>query len=175
MLGRSGGFTRRLGRRAALLVELDLAIVLALGVHLGGGIVSGASPSPGVSDPFLMLGTQLGETSCPKAPIDVGTGTYVVCPNWTAVVSPAGIVEVVSIYGPGNSVVDPYPGALPYGLAWGDSVTSAWDNLGRANRITSAYTTPTLVYFFTGKPYGSLELRYDANQRLKRINASLVH
>lgn len=175
MRGHRTGLARRVGRRVALLVQVDLAIVLTFGAPLAGGIVSGAGPSPNVQDPFLMLGTQLGETSCPKAPIDVGKGTYIVCPNWTAVVSPAGIVEVVSIYGPGNSVVDPYPGVLPFGLSWGDSVTAAWETLGRANRITSVYGTPTLVYFFADKPYGSLELRYDVNERLKRINASLVH
>jgi hypothetical protein len=166
----------RFGRRAAVVVLLDLAIVAMLVAHIGGGIATGATPGAFAdSDPARLLGTKLDNVSCPTAPLQVGRGTMLVCPRWSAVVSPSGIVEVVSVYGPGNSVVDPYGGALPAGLTWGAPIDDAWAALGRPNRITSVYGTPTLVYFFDTKPYGSLELRFDGDEHLVRVNASLVH
>jgi hypothetical protein len=166
----------RLGWRAAVVALLDLAIVTMLVAHVAGGSASGASPTAFAdSDPVRLLGLRLDNASCPTAPLPMGEGTMVVCAHFTAVLSVSGVVEVVSMYGPGNSVVDPYAGALPQGLSWGESIGAAWNALGRPNRITSAYGTPTLVYFFDGKPYGSLELRFDGAERLMRVNASLVH
>ena len=37
------------------------------------------------------------------------------------------------------------------------------------------YGTPTFVYMFNGRPFGSLELRFDSLDHLMRVNASLVH
>jgi hypothetical protein len=166
----------RLGWRAAVVALLDLAIVTMLVAHVAGGVASGTSPSGiGDSDPIRLLGLRLGDVACPTAPLPMGRGTMVVCPHWTAVLSTSGTVEVVSVYGPGNSVVDAYAGALPAGLAWGDTIGAAWNALGRPNRITSVYGTPTVVYFFDGKAYGSLELRFDGEEHLIRVNASLVH
>jgi hypothetical protein len=166
----------RLGRRAAAIACLDLVLAIVLGAHLAGGVATGASPRAlADADPVRLLGTPLVDASCPTAPLPVGTGRFVVCPTWTAVLDPSGVVDVVSIYGPGNSTVDPYPGALPNGLAWGGPISAAWAALGRPNRITSVYGSPTLVYFFDAKPYGSLELQFDANEHLNRVNASLVH
>ena len=166
----------RLGRRAATIACLDLAIVIGLGTHLAGGVATGASPRAlADADPMRLLGMPLPDVSCPRAPLAVGKGMFVVCPTWTAVVSPSGVVDVVSVYGPGNTVVDPFTGALPQGLAWGDPIAAAWTALGRPNRITSVYGTPTLVYFYDGKSYGSLELQFDSHEQLTRVNASLVH
>jgi hypothetical protein len=166
----------RFGRRVAVVALLDIAIVVVVAAHFAGGSASGASPSAFAdSDPVRLLGQSLGHVSCPTATLAVGEGSMVVCPHWTAVVSPTGTVEVVSVYGPGNSVVDAYAGPLPQGLTWGDPISQAWTSLGRPNRITSIYGTPTLVYFFDWLPYGSLELRFDAQQHLTRVNASLVH
>ena len=122
-----------------------------------------------------LLGLRLNDPSCPAVPLAVGKGTYVVCPHWTAVLATDGVVDVVSVYGPGNSVIDAFGGALPGGLQWGDPIGTAWTALGRPNRITGVYGTPTLVYFFDGKPYGSLELRFDGSDHLIRVNASRVH
>ncbi len=172
---RDRGVSRH-GRRILVIVALDLAIVVGVGVHLTGGMATGASMGTiADSDPVRLLGVKLGEASCPSAPLAVGKGTTVVCPHWTAVLSETGVVGVVSIYGPGNAVVDAYEGSLPLGLHWGDEVTAVWEALGRPSRITSVYGTPTLVYMFDGREYGSLELRFDGADRLARVNASLVH
>ena len=37
------------------------------------------------------------------------------------------------------------------------------------------YGTPTLVYMYTGQKYGSLELQFDEQDELFRINACLTH
>jgi hypothetical protein len=164
-------------RRLAVAVAiLDLVIIVGLGAHLAGGVATGTSLAAfAESDPVRLLGTPLGETSCPSVPLSVGDGNTVICPDWTAITSPAGVVVVVSIYGPGSSVVDTFEGALPLGLRWGDGMASAWVALGRPDRITSVYGTPTLVYMFDTHPYGSLELRFDSTDHLVRVNASLVH
>jgi len=65
-------------------------------------------------------------------------------------------------------------GSLPLGLHWGDEVSAVWTKLGQPNRVTDIYGTPTLVYMFETVPYGSLELRFNASDRLMRVNASLV-
>lgn len=166
----------RTRRFAVLVAVLDLVIVVGVGAHLAGGTATGTSLAAfAESDPVRLLGTTLGPTSCPTVPLAVGDGSTVICPDWTAVTSPAGVVEVISIYGPGSSVVDAYQGALPLGLQWGDHVAAAWTALGRPSRITGVYGTPTLVYMFDTHPYGSLELRFDATDHLVRVNASLVH
>ena len=165
----------RQGRTTLAVVALGLALVVGVGVHLTVGLAAGAGiGSIADSDPVLLLGVKLGETTCPGAPLAVGEGTMVICPSWTAVLTPAGMVAVVSLYGPGNAVVDPYAGSLPLGLHWGDELTAVWNSLGRPSHITSAYATPTLVYMFTGRQYGSLELRFDSSDHLMRMNASLV-
>jgi hypothetical protein len=172
---RPRGFAR-LGRRAALLASLDVAIVLVIVAHLGGAVATGASPSAiADADPLRLLGQTPSGITCPSAPLAVGADSLLVCPTWTAIVTKSGTVDVVSLYGPDNAVVDSFAGALPFGLAWGDPISAAWAALGRPNRITSAYGTPTLVYFFDAGTYGSLELQFDATQHLTRINASTVH
>ena len=166
----------RLGRRGAALATLDVAMVMVMVAHLGGAVATGASPSAlADADPLRLLGQAPTGITCPTAPMGVGTGTFLVCPTWTAIVAKTGAVEVVSLYGAGNSVVDTFAGDLPSGLAWGDPISAAWTALGRPNRITSAYGTPMLVYFVDRAPYGSLELQFDGSERLVRINASTVH
>lgn len=165
--------TRRLGFVVAV---MDLVIVVGVLAHLTGGVATGASLEAfGASDPMRLLGTIQGKTPCPTVPLAVGQGTSVICDSWTEIVSPAGLVEVVSIYGPNSSAVDQYPGALPLNLAWGDGVDAVWSILGRPSRITGVYGTPTLVYSMTGQSFGSLELRFDASDHLERINASILH
>jgi hypothetical protein len=175
LVRRQHGVARK-GRLAVVVAVLDLVIVVVVAAHLTGGTATGTSLAAFAdSDPVRLLGTTLHQPSCPAVPLAVGNGSTVVCPDWSAVTSPRGVVEVISIYGPGNSVVAAYKGALPLGLAWGDSVTAAWAALGRPSRITGVYGTPTLVYMFDTQPYGSLELRFDATDHLVRVNASLVH
>ena len=167
---RHQSFTRP-GRRAIIIAALDLAIVLGVGAHLTGGIATGASAD---SDPVRLLGTNLIDGSCPSVPLAIGKGDTIVCSTWTAITSPAGVIEVVSLYGPGNSAMDAFAGPLPQGLHWGDEVKAVWARLGQPNRVTGVYGTPTLVYMFQTGAYGSLELRFDASDHLMRVNASLV-
>jgi hypothetical protein len=165
--------TRRL---VAAIAALDLVIVAGIGFHLAGGTAIGSALSAnGGVDPVALLGTELGTTTCPTAPLAIGEGTTVVCPDWTGITTPEGLVEVVSLYGPGNAVLDEYRGALPEGLAWGQGLTDVVAMLGSPIRITDAYGTPTLVYAYEDKAYGSLELRFSAGDRLMRINACLLH
>ena len=161
----------RHGRRAAVIAILDLVIVASVGAHLAGGIATGASAD---SDPVRLLGTSMIDGSCPSVPLAIGKGNTIVCSTWTAVVSPAGVVEVVSLYGPGSSAMETFGGSLPLGLHWGDEVSAVWTKLGQPNRVTDIYGTPTLVYMFETVPYGSLELRFNAGDHLMRVNASLV-
>ncbi len=162
-------------RLAIAVVVLDLIIVAGIGLHLGGATAIGsARGSNGGVDPVSLLGKDLGETTCPTAPLAVGKGTTVICPDWTGITTPDGLVEVVSLYGPSNAVLNEYRGALPEGLHWGDGLTEVVATLGTPIRITDAYGTPTLVYAYTGEAYGSLELRFSAGNRLMRINACLL-
>jgi hypothetical protein len=80
----------------------------------------------------------------------------------------------VSLYGPGNAVIDAFRGPLPEGLTWGQAISDVMAELGTPMRITDAYGTPTLVYAYEGEAYGSLELRFSAGDRLMRINACLL-
>jgi len=162
----------RHGPQVAALAILDLAIVLGFAAHMTGGLATGASSD---SDPVALLGTTLVDGTCPSIPVSAGEGRTVVCPTWTGVTSPAGVIRVVSVYGPGNAVVDDFGGPLPRGLHWGDEVKSVWATLGQPSRVTSMYGTPTLVYMFTNERYGSLELQFDAADHLMRVNASLLH
>jgi len=174
MLRMSRGGIGRLGRLAVVVVLLDLAIVSGVATHLAGGRAEGALlGATATDDPVTLLGTRLGETGCPKAPLAVGEGLTVVCPDWTAIVSDGGRVQVISLYGPGDGTVDTYRAVLPQGLHWGDSLTEVVAAMGQPKRITSAYQTPTLVYMFRGLPYGALELRFSRGDRLQRINACL--
>lgn len=163
-------------RLAIAVAVLDLVIVAGVGFHLSGGTAIGSAlGANGGVDPVALLGKDLGKTTCPTAPLAMGKGTTVVCPDWTGVTTPEGMVEVVSLYGPGNSVVDEFRGTLPEGLAWGQDITQVMAELGTPIRITDAYGTPTLVYAYKDKAYGSLELRFSAGDRLMRINACLLH
>jgi hypothetical protein len=130
---------------------------------------------PATVDPVILLGSHLDATGCREAPLRVGVGSVVHCDDFSAITSPAGRTLVVSVYGPGHPVVDEYLGALPQGVAWGDALPDVLDRLGKPHRITAAFGTPTLIYMFDGLPYGSLELRFDADDRLERINACLTH
>jgi len=162
-------------RLAIAVAVLDLLVVAGIGFHLGGGSAIGSALSAnGGVDPVALLGTDLGKTTCPSAPLAVGKGTTVICPDWTGITTLDGVVEVVALYGPGSAVLDEFRGPLPEGLHWGDSLTDIVATLGPPNRITDAYGTPTLVYAYRGKVYGSLELRFSGGDRLMRINACLL-
>jgi len=162
-------------RLAIAVAALDLAIVAGFGFHLAGAAAIGSALSAnGGVDPVALLGKDLGETTCPTAPLAVGKGTTVICPDWTGVTTRGGTVEVVSLYGPGNAVIDEFRGPLPEGLTWGQSLTEIMADLGTPIRITDAYGTPTLVYAYENEVYGSLELRFSGGNRLMRINACLL-
>ncbi len=163
-------------RLAIAVVVLDLVIVAGIGFHLAGSTAIGSAlTGNGGVDPVALIGRDLGKTTCPSAPLAVGKGTTVICPDWTGVTTPDGMVEVVSLYGPGNAVIDEFRGPLPEGLRWGQDITDVVAALGTPIRITDAYGTPTLVYAYKDKAYGSLELRFSAGDRLMRINACLLH
>jgi hypothetical protein len=163
------------GRLALTVVVLDLIIVAGFGLHLGGTTAIGSAlDANGGADPVSLLGRDLGVTTCPTAPLAVGKGTTVICSDWTGITTPGGVVEVVSLYGPGNAVLNEFRGPLPEGLAWGDALSDVMAELGPPIRITDAYGTPTLVYAYTDEAYGSLELRFSAGDRLMRINACLL-
>jgi hypothetical protein len=163
-------------RLAIAVAVLDLVIVAGIGFHLAGGTAVGSALSAnGGVNPVALLGRDLGKTTCTKAPLAVGKGTTVLCADWSGITTPEGKVEVVSLYGPGNPVLDEYRGELPEGLHWGDGLTQVMAALGTPSRITNVYGTPTLVYAYTGQRYGSLELRFSAGDRLMRVNACLLH
>ena len=160
---------------AIAVIVLDLIVVAGIGLHIGGGTAIGSALSAnGGDNPVALLGTNLGETTCTTAPLAIGKGTTVICPDWSAITTPEGKVEVVSLYGPGNAVLNEYRGALPQGLHWGDGITAIMAALGTPSHITNVYGTPTLVYAYKGEPYGSLELRFSAGDRLMRVNACLL-
>ncbi|MEI7743416.1 MAG: hypothetical protein WCK58_06665 [Chloroflexota bacterium] len=169
---------RSLGRQLAAVLALDLTIVVLVSAHLAGGMAVGASasaPANELADPLRLLGTTPDRMTCPTVPLAEGEGTTIVCANWTGIVSPGGVVKVVSLYGPDNAVLDAYTGTLPQDLAWGATVTEVWATMGAPRRITSIYGTPTFVYMYDSQVYGSLELQFDAADTLVRINASLTH
>ena len=158
---------------AVVALVLCLAAGVALVGQLWGGRALGADPALS-ADPVPLLGTRLDAGTCPTAPMAFGADLMVVCPGWTAVTTRSGDVQVVSLYGPGNSTIDAWVGPLPQRLAWGDTLGAVWTMLGRPQRVTSAFGSPMLVYWFTGQPYESLELQFDDADTLVRVNASLV-
>lgn len=164
----------RLGRAAAL---LDLAIVLVLAIHLAGGPAVGFDDlaTRGIRDPMALLGTELDTNGCAQAALEVGDGFVLYCHDWSAIASPDGTAQVVSLYGPDHPVVHRFRGELPQGLRWGDTIAQVMDDLGTPYRITDAYGTPTLIYMFSDERYGSLELRFNAAERLDAVNACLTH
>jgi len=169
--------SRSAGRLGWLLVAVAASsLVLFAGItgHLSGGRTDAAGLSGGISDPIALLGAPLPAVTCPTAPMAVGRDRMAVCPDWTAIVDPAGTVQVVSLFGPGNSAVDARAGALPEGLHWSDGLAAVWAQLGRPRHITAAFGTPMLVYWFSGRPYQSLELRFDSAERLVQVNASTL-
>jgi hypothetical protein len=164
------------GRLAVALIVLDLVVLAAVVMHLAGAPAIGSAESAGGwPDPVALLGKELGDNMCPTAPLAVGEGTNVICHDWTGVATRDGIVNVVSLYGPGNAVVHAFRGPLPEGLHWGDSLPDILAALGTPSRVTDAFGTPTLVYVFEDEEYGSLELRLSGGDRLMRINACLLH
>jgi hypothetical protein len=155
-------------------MTLTLVVGGALVVQAWGGRALGADPAL-TADPIPLLGTTLDLGTCPTAPMALSGDRMVVCPGWTAAITKAGRVQVVSLYGPGNSTIDAWMGRLPQGLAWGDTIDDVWARLGRPEHVTSAYGSPMLVYWFDGQPYRSLELQFSAQETLIRVNASVVH
>ena len=145
-------------------------------MHVGGGagprIISAAN---GGIDPLTYLDHEFNQSGCARVPLAVGDGFFVVCEGFTANTTRSGVARVISVYGPGNAVVEEYTGALPQSLHWGDTRQAVVKAIGRPNRISDLYGPPTLVYMYTGERYGSLELQFDAQDHLVRINAGLTH
>jgi hypothetical protein len=164
-------------RRMAIAVAvLNLVVASALVLHVGAGSTAGfLLAADGSRDPVPLLGTKLDTTDCITATRSVGKGFVAFCPDFSAVASPGGIAEVISLYSAGNTVIGEYTGPLPLGLHWGDALKDVAARLGEPRRISDMYGPPTLIYMFEGKQYGSLELQFDRHDRLFRINAGLTH
>jgi hypothetical protein len=162
---------RRVG---VLVLVLDLAVTGAVVAHLGGAANLARAVTGGV-DPIEYLGSTFNPAGCVSAPLSVGEDLFVVCGDWSAVTSPGGTTEVVSLYADGNPVIAEYGGALPRALAWHESITEVSKALGRPRRISDMYGSPTLVYMYEGEKYGSLELQFDNRNELVRINACIKH
>lgn len=157
-------------RAAIVLAVVTLVLSSAALFHAGGSF---ADARDGVS-PLTLLGTKADMTDCVTAPLEIGAGTTVCCPTWDGVRSQSGEVRVVSLHAVGDStIVEPWLGALPAGLAWGDSIADVVKRLEKPDRITAIYGTPTFVYMFRTQPFGSLELRFDEQDRLASLNASV--
>jgi hypothetical protein len=160
----------------AIVLGIDLLVVGGtlgqLGIRFDTGAVIAAN---GVENPVLYLGSAFDRTDCKTVPLSIGAGYSVFCDDWSAITSVDYSTQVVSLYAAGNGVVDEYPGPLPRSLRWHEGLTEILDTLGNPRRVTGIYGTPTLVYMYTGSPYGSLELRFDANLELVKVNACLTH
>lgn len=171
--GRRSSPWRLLG---AILVGIDLLIA---GATFGApdsrtdqGIAFAADAA---DNPVLFLGSTFDRSGCQTVPLAIGSGFSVFCSNWSATTSADYRALVVSLYAAGNDVVDEYTGPMPRSLHWHEGLKEVLGALGEPRRITAMYGTPTLVYMYPRPPYGSLELRFDADQQLVRINACLAH
>lgn len=175
--------TRSLRRRGpwqrlgVILVCIDLLVIGAVATSLGGGSGSGIAFALGGSDvnPVSYLGSTFDHTGCQSAALSIGKGEFVVCDDWTAITNGDSTAKVVSLYAAGNPVIDEYTGPLPQSLHWGQTITEVSAALGQPRRITDMYGTPTLVYMYDGEKYGSLELQFDVQDELFRINACQTH
>jgi hypothetical protein len=161
---------------AVVLACIELVVAGTVFGHLGGGAGARfASAASGGADPVSRLGSTLDQSGCQSVRLAIGKGFFVVCDDYTANTAVDGTVRVVSLYAAGNPVVEEYKGPLPRSLKWGDSIKDVAAALGDPCRVTDIYGPPTLVYKYEGEPYGSLELQFDTNQRLYRVNACITH
>jgi hypothetical protein len=175
--------TRSLRRRGPwqrlgiILVCIDLLVVGVVAASLGGGSGRGIAFAAGGNDvdPVAYLGSTFDHTGCQSAALSIGKGEFVVCEDWSAITNGDSTAKVVSLYAAGNPVIDEYTGSLPQSLHWRETITDVAEQLGQPRRITDMYGTPTLVYMYNDQKYGSLELRFDEQDELVRINACLTH
>ena len=160
------------------------AIFLGIDLLVAGGVLGGlgirfdagtAFAANAADNPVLLLGSTFDQSACRTVPLAIGAGDSVFCDHWSATTTVDGKAEVVSLYAAGNDVVDEFTGPMPQSLHWGQTIEQVMATLGDPRRITAAYRTPTLVYMYSNQPYGSLELRFDTNDHLVRINACLTH
>ncbi|MHB8891258.1 MAG: hypothetical protein ACYC65_04355 [Candidatus Limnocylindrales bacterium] len=160
----------------AIIVCVDLLVaggVLGrLGVRVDQGVAFGAN---GADNPVLHLGSTFDRSGCHTAPLAIGDGYRVICDDWGAITSLDYTTQVVSLYADGIDGFDEYTGPMPQSLRWHQGIEAVGAALGDPWRITAIYGTPTLVYTYSDALYGSLELRFDANDELVRINACLTH
>jgi hypothetical protein len=158
------------GRRIVLgILTLTLLAGAGLVMHQDRGSALAGKPSP-----VAALGRPADTTGCQSAPLEIGRGTALFCADHSAVIVD-DTVQVVSLYGPDSPVIGSYEGALPGGVRWGAPLIEVAGALGKPKRITDIYGPPTLVYSYTGLPYGSLEFQFDARDELVRINATVTH
>ncbi len=153
----------------------SLIVLSLLLVHVGGSVADGVSPGDRSNlSPISQLGRKADLSRCMSAPLKSTSAIAAFCDDWDAIVGEDGVVQVVTLHALHDSgVVEPYRGALPLGLAWGDTIDDVTAKLGEPARITGIYGTPTFVYMFDGMPYGSLELRFTGGDRLMALNACL--
>jgi hypothetical protein len=164
-------------RLGVIFVCLDLLIVGTIATGLDGDSGRGIAFAQGGSDvnPVSFIGSTFDHTGCQTAALSIGKGEFVVCDDWTAITNGDSTAKVVSLYASGNPVIDEYTGPLPQALHWGQTITEVTAALGQPRRITDMFGTPTLVYMYYGEKYGSLELQFDAQDKLFRINACQTH
>ncbi len=164
-------------RMGVIVICIDLLIVGMVAANLGGGSGRGIAFAVGGSDvdPVAYLGSTFDHSGCQSAALSIGKGEFVVCEDWTAITNGDSTAKVVSLYAAGNPVIDEYSGPLPQSLHWGQTITEVTDALGKPRRITDMFGTPTLIYMYRGEKYGSLELQFNEQDELFRINACLTH
>ncbi len=165
-------------RMGVIVVCIDLLIVGMVAANLGGGSGRGIAFAVGGSDvdPVAYLGSTFDHSGCQSAALSIGKGEFVVCEDWTAITNGDSTAKVVSLYAAGNPVIDEYtrpPAAVP--------PLGADDHGGRRTRSGSLAGSrtctgrPTLIYMYRGEKYGSLELQFNEQDELFRINACLTH
>jgi len=164
-------------RLGVIVVCIDLLIVGTVAANLGGGSGRGIAFAMGGSDvdPVSYLGSTFDHTGCQSAALAIGKGEFVVCDDWSAITNGDSTAKVVSLYAAGNPVIDEYTSPLPQSLRWRQTIPDVTKQLGEPRRITDMFGTPTLVYMYNDEKYGSLELQFDAQDELFRINACLTH
>ena len=135
--------------------------------------VGASGPVTASSSPIVLLGRPIDAAGCTTAPQARGSGTEIICDDYSAV-AVDGTTRVVRLRASDTGAFSAYTGSLPLDLSWFEPMTMVTARLGEPQHITAIWGPPTLVYMDGGNPYGSLELLFNAGDALVGINASLT-